>query len=225
MRTCRKCNKTKTKEFFYTYSSWCKKCHNNNSNEWRKKNPEKRKEILKRYKESYFIKKCKICSSDFIQNSQSKVCSLKCRILDDIKIKLDTGCWEWIKGYSGMYGKVRIKYKTMLAHRASYIAFKGQIPEKMLVCHKCDNPKCVNPEHLFLGTQKDNINDAIKKGRVNYKGINNRFCKLSENQIEEIIKLKEEGFTYQRLSKIFNCTITHIWNVIKKKSRCYDISG
>jgi len=77
-------------------------------------------------------------------------------------INKDTECWEWIQGkISKNYGK----YDDNLAHRLLYELYKGSIPDGMLVCHHCDNPCCVNPEHLFIGTYKDNAVDMIKKGR------------------------------------------------------------
>ena len=76
-------------------------------------------------------------------------------------------CWNWVgKGfYPGNYGSFYFKGKTRRAHRVSWILHNGEIPKGMCVCHHCDNPKCVRPDHLFLGTYKDNIWDAIKKGR------------------------------------------------------------
>lgn len=77
-----------------------------------------------------------------------------------------TGCWNWIQSLqSAGYGQVRIETKTWLAHRASWVAHRGPIPNGMFVLHQCDNTQCCNPDHLFLGTAQDNLDDAIRKGR------------------------------------------------------------
>ena len=77
----------------------------------------------------------------------------------------DNGCWEWTNGAPGSYQNFRVGSKVMGAHRASYTIFHGEIPDGMMVCHTCDNPRCVNPEHLFLGASKDNTQDMMKKER------------------------------------------------------------
>lgn len=76
------------------------------------------------------------------------------------------GCWEWT-GYchSWGYGQISIKHKTYAMHRLMYEQFKGPIPDGLFICHACDNPKCCNPDHLWAGTQKENIQDCVRKGR------------------------------------------------------------
>lgn len=79
------------------------------------------------------------------------------------------GCWVWTRHFfDDGYGKFKgpgPDHKTLQAHRYAYELFVGPIPEGMLVCHKCDNPPCVRPDHLFIGTHIDNIKDCIAKGR------------------------------------------------------------
>ena len=76
-----------------------------------------------------------------------------------------TGCWLWEKAIVKGYGQLKVKGKSVKAHRLSYALFVGPIENGLLVCHKCDTTQCVNPEHLFIGTVKDNKLDEIKKGR------------------------------------------------------------
>lgn len=85
-------------------------------------------------------------------------------------IKTDS-CWNWTGAIRGKgYGAFKFKGKTVDAHRVSYILHIGEIPDGLLVCHACDNPCCVNPDHLFIGTYTENMQDCVKK---------DRFCKTN----------------------------------------------
>jgi len=80
-----------------------------------------------------------------------------------------TRCWEWTAAITKVgYGELTIRQNVLLAHRVSYELAFGEIPRGLLICHNCDNRKCVNPHHLFLGTHKDNTHDMMKKGRHIY---------------------------------------------------------
>lgn len=83
-----------------------------------------------------------------------------------VKAEKSAGCWNWmaLRNPSG-YGVVNFKNKTRLAHRVAWELTHGEIPVGMYACHTCDNPSCINPDHLFLGTQADNMRDMMEKGR------------------------------------------------------------
>jgi HNH endonuclease len=90
----------------------------------------------------------------------------------------NSGCWLWL-GFGSPYGRLRVDGKTRRAHRVSFEAFNGPIPHGMAVCHTCDTPPCVNPSHLFVASQRHNIDDCVNKGRI--------YTKYPSELIEEIL--------------------------------------
>jgi hypothetical protein len=113
---------------------------------------------------------------------------LAVKIIENSIPEPNTGCWLWEKSlYPNGYGQINVAGKGMGAHRASWAAFKGAIPKGLMVLHRCDNPCCVNPAHLFLGTHQDNMDDRRRKDREHHpKGELQGGHKLTEAQVREI---------------------------------------
>lgn len=105
--------------------------------------------------------------------------------------------------------------KPKRANRLSYEIHKGEIPKGMEVCHSCDNPSCVNPDHLWLGTHKDNIRDCHKKGRANIcKGSKKPQSKLTEKDVLEIREKYNNPYTSSELSKIYGVCKKNILTIL-----------
>jgi hypothetical protein len=115
--------------------------------------------------------------------------SLLERLLNKIKINEVTDCWEWQASVNNIgYGFIRDEGKMRTAHRVSYEQHIGPIPLGKQVLHTCDNPKCVNPNHLWIGTIKDNMQDKVKKGRCNSIGMLGKNHKLDSCKHCGVIK-------------------------------------
>jgi hypothetical protein len=130
----------------------------------------------------------------------------------------ESGCWIWmgtiqVRGY----GQIESNKKKLYAHRASYEAFIGPIPEGLYVCHVCDNVHCVNPSHLFLGTQKQNLEDMARKKRSTL-GIRNPRAKLNEENIKGIKTLLNMGWSCASIARLMNVS-TGCISLIKRNER------
>lgn len=122
-----------------------------------------------------------------------------------VKINPETGCWEWSahRCRKQGYGKTCLGGKSFLAHRAMWTVHNGQIPPGADVLHRCDNPPCCNPDHLFLGDDFVNQRDRVAKGRHkgvprNQRGEENKMAKLSEKEVLKIREIYATGRVSQR---------------------------
>lgn len=132
--------------------------------------------------------------------------SLRSRFLGKYSIDRDSGCWNWKASLAGKgYGQLKATggHGQLYAHRVSYQIHFGDIPEGKSVLHRCDNPKCVNPDHLFIGTKKDNAQDMKSKGRHLY-GERNGSAILSSKDVLSIKKLlSEKVLSQSRIGELF----------------------
>ena len=162
--------------------------------------------------------------------------SLKEKIVERVdwgSVAAGSCCWEWMGARSTSvkkpigYGQIFHGGKRILATRASFEEFVGGIPAGMFVCHRCDNPGCVNPTHLFLGTARENTLDALAKGRVGLhpppidaRGEGNGNAKLALADVEYIrqrYKPWDKEFSGGALARRFGVTRHAIYDVVRRK--------
>ncbi len=123
------------------------------------------------------------------------------------------GCWDWnaTKNKAG-YGSMLHRHKLIKSHRASYMIYNGEIPPSTFVLHSCDNPSCSNPQHLFLGSNTDNMRDMAKKGR------NKPRATLTQDQVLEVRKLLDLGVPSARIGRDFGVSDVAIHYIKHRKS-------
>lgn len=150
-------------------------------------------------------------------NQETFFCSMQCkkdwstlekRLFASYEVDESTGCWNWTGSLRVGYGVIGDKKKSLGAHRVSYELNKGPIPEGLVVCHSCDNRRCINPEHLWLGTQKDNMQDCARKGRIvthegdRFKHGNTPYnSKFSPEIVLEVRRLSKEKMKIRSISE------------------------
>lgn len=148
------------------------------------------------------------------------------------QVEKTDGCWLWLGSKSARgYGKITIAGRTLSTHRLSWVFAHGEIPAGLYVLHHCDNPPCVRPDHLFLGTAADNAADAVAKGRwttgsrngavlhpeTRPRGERHPMARLTEDQVLQMRAKRDEGYTYQRLVEEFGVSKSTVANVVTRK--------
>lgn len=136
----------------------------------------------------------------------------------------DAGCWLWTgavdrEGYGMFYTAIDDDRRTHRAPRISYLIHKGTIPDGMVVCHTCDVPACVNPDHLFIGSSQDNTSDMLTKGRSNPRiGERHGSAKLTEQDVRDIRVLRGQGIGVRELARRYNVSHGTITLIASRKT-------
>ena len=146
------------------------------------------------------------------------------RLYSRIVVNENSGCLEWKGTTNNGYGRITIgsrtdgTRRTVSTHRLSYILNYGEVPEGYDVCHKCDNPKCINPSHLFAGTRQENIDDREAKGRNNPpRGNEHPKAKLSDRDVFSIRKKRMQGMTFRAIAAEYGVNKKTIQDAVKGK--------
>jgi len=155
------------------------------------------------------------------ENGKHRYCKgdLAERIIGGIVDVTESECWMWGGANIRGYGIIGIGGKRELVHRISWSIDRGRlVPEGMLVCHHCDNPSCVNPKHLFIGTYSDNMRDCVSKGRHarisgQRPGENNSNAKLSQCDVDNIRLRLNDGETQRSIANRFIVSQSHISSI------------
>lgn len=152
--------------------------------------------------------------------SGRKRMSLEEKFWEKVDKKGEDECWNW-KGAlnKDRYGQFNYKGKPKLSHIVSYILVHGNVPKGLFILHKCNNPSCVNPKHLYIGTQADNMKQMVKDGRSLY-GEKNPNSKLNWEIVNKIRAeyVNDRNITIRKLSNKYNMPLGTIQNIIEDKT-------
>lgn len=135
-------------------------------------------------------------------------------------VEKSDGCWNWTGYKRRGYGRLAVARNRMKdAHRLSYELHAGAVPDGLYVCHHCDNRACVRPDHLYLGTQSQNIRDAYQRNRMPPKfqtqgGTGNTNAKLTWEQVREIRRIAKRRGTHAYIAERFSINIKHVSSIV-----------
>ena len=179
-----------------------------------------------------YVWRCKCdCRNErsIVRCSLTSGCSTSCGCLKQPPFKqriinntvVDTnGCWNWIgKLDKGGYAICTFKNKRTRMHRATYEFYKGSFEKTKLICHKCDNRKCINPDHLYVGTHKDNAIDMVVRKRQNLTlGSAHQNSIFDEKTILLMRKEYSEGILISELSRKYKSAYRNVWKIIRRQT-------
>lgn len=154
----------------------------------------------------------RFCSNSCARREQHSHTSLPARFWGKVDTAAGpTGCWLWRGGVSADgYGLFAIKSRANKASRVAWTLTNGPIPPGLLVCHHCDNPPCVNPAHLFLGTNRDNVMDMVRKGR--------RASKLTASQVRDLRAQRMAGASEREVADRYGVSPVTIRDAVARRT-------
>lgn len=149
--------------------------------------------------------------------SPARLRDIESRLLDSVR-RSPRGCWEWTGSLDkDGYGAWRIPGFAQLAHRVAFRLFCSDFSEGRCVCHTCDNPRCCNPTHLFIGSDLDNARDRDRKGR-GPRGERNHFATLTPSEVLRIRDLAAGGMTQREIGNLFGIPRGSVSTIVLRKS-------
>lgn len=136
------------------------------------------------------------------------------RFLASVEYDTNGGCWLWSAGcFTDGYARMNASDKSIRGHRYAWLLYNGPIPDSAKVCHRCDRRICVNPSHLFLGTQAENMADMVSKGR-SLRGSKHNKAVLNEADILAIRAQRAAGLTLREIANAFNVSTSTVGMIV-----------
>ncbi len=194
---------------------------------------------MSKHNSTKVLRVCEICGVSFwtprseVLRKGGRFCSPKCAVINRtiplehrfflyVGKKQPNGCIPWVghlmdNGYGQIRTKIGDKTRVVLAHRASYELMVGPIPDGLFVLHRCDNPPCINPVHLFLGTHQDNADDKVRKNRQATGATQAGRAKLTDEQVRQIRSRYRRGYG-NKLAKEFGIDESGVSRIVHKLS-------